>query len=293
MSDMRKLREALKTREALAPDPDAVLAGAHGRIRRRRTQRRVAGAAAAVAVVIAGAGAGMSLLRPSGEPESIEAAAGAADLPVPAPALPFTVDNLPPSLELSSWTVAGGSASGRYEGYYGTTMEISVSEAGPDVADTGTVTYLSGGAARAQLRIEPGKVVTVVTGSRQFPEAGLLEIVKSVRLVPTPVHSMLRTLRAPAGLTVRQWSGGAEAEYLTLCPAEVPLKTPARTDGRCYEITVTSAGAPVPITTKALTPLPPGKTVRRLLNGGTVLTVSTELGAEAVMEAISTSAVGS
>ncbi|WP_191244892.1 hypothetical protein [Amycolatopsis deserti] len=292
---MRKLREALKTREALAPDPDAVLTGAHGRIRRRRTQRRVAGAAAVVAVVIAGAGAGMSLLRPSDEPASIEAAAGAADLPVPAPALPFTVDELPAGLELSSWTVSGTTASGRYEGYYGAFMEIMVTDATPDTAATGTVTYLSGDAMQTQLGIAPGKVVTVLTGKGEFPDERLLEVAKTVRLVPTPVRSMLRTLRAPAGVTVRQWSRSADSEYLMLCPAEVPVKLPARVDGRCYQVSVT-AGRPVaPTTTRApqSVPLPLNRTVRRLLNGGTVLTVSTELGAEAVLEAISESAVGS
>lgn len=296
MSEMRNLREALKTREALAPDPDAVLAGAHGRIRRRRAQRRIAGAAAAVAVVIAGAGAGMTVLRPSNEPESIEAAAGATDLPVPAPALPFTVGELPSGFELSSWTVSGSAASGRYNGYYGNYLEISVGDfPDADVGESGIVTDLAGGGTQAKVRIAPDRVVSVLTKTWQIPDINMLQIARSVRLVPTPVHSMLRSLRAPAGLTVRQWSGDARYEYLTLCPHEVPAQSPARSDGRCYNVSVN--GPVPPTTTRATTttdvpaPMVGVKTVRRILDGGKVLMVDTEQGQQAVVEAIAASAV--
>ncbi len=296
MSEMRNLREALKTREALAPDPDAVLAGAHGRIRRRRAQRRIAGAAAAVAVVIAGVAAGMTVLRPSDEPESIEAAAGAADLPLPAPALPFTVGDLPSGFELSTWTVSGSFASGRYNGSSGNYLEISVSDY-PDrqVGESGMVTDLAGGGTQAKVRIAPDRVVSVLTKAWQIPDISVLRIARSVRLVPTPVHSMLRSLRAPADLTVRQWSGGTEYEYLTLCPPEVQTQSPARPDGRCYSVSV---AGPVPATTTRATtstsapaPLITVKTVRRILDGGTVLMVDTEDGEQAVVEAIAASAV--
>ncbi|GAB3570198.1 hypothetical protein GCM10027445_23300 [Amycolatopsis endophytica] len=301
MSEIPELRKALRTRESLAPDPEVVLAGAHGRIRRRRTKRRVVGAAAAVAVTIAGVGAGMSLLRPSEDAPRIDAAAG--DAPVAAPALPFTVDGLPEGYELTGWTVSDTNASGLYDSPRGDHVEIILSEGtlpeapakvpnGRDVG--GYVSSPAGGGAQAQKQIAPGRIVTVLAKLNQLASSKLLDIAGTVRLVPTPVPSTLRALRAPEGLTVRQWTGSDGFDYLVLCPDEVPAAAPTGGDGRCYSVTV--EGRPPSAYTTATSKAPPPvtmpvKSVRRLLDGGRTLTVRTESGTQPVMDAIASSAV--
>ncbi|NIH84645.1 hypothetical protein [Amycolatopsis granulosa] len=284
MSDLRGLREALRTREALAPDPDAMLAGAHGRIRRRRTRRRVAGAVAAVAVVIAGVGAGMSLLRPGAEPESIEAAAGTADVPLPAPVLPFTVD-VPPGFTLTNWSTFGAWATAYYEWRGGRELEqveVRVVAAGPDAQLEGN------SRGKVERRLESGQVVSVWSTSGLPPEQRQA-IADSVRWVPSILPTPLRALRVPAGFTVRERLGSSHRESLTLCPAEVPAPSSGHGDGRCYFVTAAEP-ASVPAPTFTSLPPVPVKSVRRQLDQDTELTVETESGSQAVVDAIAASA---
>ncbi|NIH81612.1 hypothetical protein [Amycolatopsis viridis] len=295
MSEPQRLREALRTREALAPDPDAMLAGARGRIRRRRARRRVAGVVAAVAVVIAGVGTGMTVLRPGGQPESIEAAAGAADVPIPAPALPFTVGDVPPGFTLANWSVFGTWATAYYEWRAGPRLEqlsvtVMTTEPGTQEAPPLPPSRLpvgddgSGEVLRAP---ESGRVIRVSSTRAVLPEERQA-IADSVRLVPSPVPSPLRALRAPAGLTVRNRSGSIRMDSLTLCPAEVPDQSSTR-DGRCYFV-MAAETVGTPATTFTSLPAVPVKSARRQLDQDTELTVQTESGSQAVVDAIAASA---
>lgn len=286
-----QLREALRARESLAPDPEAVLVSAHGRIKRRRARRRVAGAAAAVAVVMAGTGAGMSLLRPSDEPGRVEPAAGGDDgAPVAAPALPFTVGGLPADYTLTGWTISDGDSSALYQGKWGDQVQVVVSGAAavPSFGD-GAPGYTPADALRVQ-EVVGGRLVTVFAGAGRFGSGDLLRVARSVRFQPTPVPSTLRALRAPRGLDVRQWSGSPGFDDLLLCPPAVPATTPVTADDQCYSVTVDVVKA---LRTQQPPPGRPGEatTVRRVLDDRTVLSVSTVAGDRDAAEAIAASAV--
>lgn len=268
MVDLDELRQTLRAREPLAPDPGEVLAGADRRFREVRARRRVVAAAAVVAVTTVGLSVGIGMLRQHNTgPVTVPVAAPPADAPVPAPSLPFSLDNLSGGYRLVSWAVAPDYATASYESEL-RGLEISVQDVDPEASQgdppvpttvNGTPGYLrwyaQSGRVRVSWRLENGKWGSVTTNSSGNSVQLVVQLASSLRLAPAPVPTAIRSMRAPVGLSVRGWDSAAQIETVTLCPSEDRTAS-------CVTVTAGKPGA-LPVV-----PTPAGQPDRLVMVGG-------------------------
>ncbi|MFD2420028.1 hypothetical protein [Amycolatopsis pigmentata] len=232
MVELDDLREILRAREPLAPEPGEVFSGAERRYRRVRTRRRVVGAAAAVVVITAGLSVGLGLARQHGSPApapQVQAAAPPSDpLVVPASSLPFTVVKAGDA-QLTSWTISERGTLAAYD-WGGLEYTVVTSDNDPETGYDTPPTTVSVNGTRASLRwlgnsttqvswpLTPGKWVAVSAEVKYVTPDQLLVFADTVRLAPAPVPTLIHSLRVPAGLSVATRRGTASQDTVTLCP---------------------------------------------------------------------------
>ncbi|HEY3466441.1 MAG TPA: hypothetical protein VGL47_15005 [Amycolatopsis sp.] len=245
MTDLDDLRSALRARESLAPDPDAVLAVATRRIRRRRTT-----GVAAVALAVAAIGAGGVVLldrdTATAPPAVTLGSASASPEQVP-PAAPAV------SLEDGSWTLLFWAVQPHFASLhyaqdhrYGFEIEVrdgtapgSALAAKPttagQLADPRSVTWQDG----------PGRWIRVRT-TKPVTAAEMLALLTKIRGTPPVIASPLKSVRVPQGQKVTTFTSEPETNTLVLCPD--PEKAGAPLDNRCLALTVslTSSNAASP-----------------------------------------------
>ncbi|MEV4049947.1 hypothetical protein AB0J55_02065 [Amycolatopsis sp. NPDC049688] len=237
MTDLDQLRRVLHAQEALAPDPDAVLAAATRRIRRRRA----AGVAAVTLTVVAvGAGAigllerGTAAAPPAAHPAPPAAAAPGAPLPA-APSI---------SLEDGSWQLLMWAVQPHFAGlHYGRdhryAFEIDVRDgtaphgalpakptAAGQLRDPRSVRWQDG----------PDRWVWART-TKPVTAVEMLDLLGKIRATPPVVHSPLKSLQVPAGQKVTTFTSEPETNTLVLCPDPETMRAPL--DSRCYSLFVT------------------------------------------------------
>lgn len=253
-----ELREILRAREPLAPDPGEVFAGADRRYRRVRARRRVAGASAAVVVITAGLSVGLGLARQHGAASApqVQAAAAPSDtVVVPSASLPFVLGGDVSAARLVRWTIGSHAASAEYL-WYGQTYTVSVSDTDPEEGYDERTYDING--AKAPLRwfpdsttqqlswqMTPDKWVSVTTDRNMVAAGETAVFAESVRLGPNPVPTLIRSLRVPAQLTVGNRSSTGSGETLNLCPANASADTPTDTPasaGKPLDCVLVTAG---------------------------------------------------
>ncbi|TVT19478.1 hypothetical protein FNH05_34955 [Amycolatopsis rhizosphaerae] len=245
MDGTDELREALRIREVLAPDPEEVLAGTGRRIRRRRARRRALGAATLVAVTTVGLAAGLSWLRQDdGQPTLPVASPGAGEVVVPT--LPFSLPE--PGYEIVGWTIGARETSAMYRSSMrrGEVFRIVVEDHDPNpllplTRMTGydfpvKVRPLAGGQGIAvSWQFGDGRWA-VLGGSVVNDLPTLIGVAKSFRATPATPAAMIRSLKVPPSLRVVSWSWDPNDERLVLCPPRVEPADAQGTDGRCVSV---------------------------------------------------------
>ncbi|MGW5744488.1 hypothetical protein [Amycolatopsis sp. NPDC003861] len=241
MTDLDALRRTLRAQESLAPDPEAVFAGATRRLRRRR----IAGVAAvtlAVAALGVGAvavlGQGATTVPPASRLNAPPASASGA--PATEPLLP-TAPAV--SLEDSSWgllfwaiqpqfgTVHYGQAH-RYAFQIEVrdgTAPSSALKAKP--SDAGQIPHPQG----VMWQDGPGRWIRVTT-TKPVTAADMLALLGKIRTTPPVIDSPLKSLQIPAGQKVATFTSEAETNTLVLCP-DLERKL-APLDPGCFSLTV-------------------------------------------------------
>ncbi|GHF61592.1 hypothetical protein FHX82_002799 [Amycolatopsis bartoniae] len=232
-----QLRAALRAREPLAPDPEAVLGGARRKIRRRR----MASVAAAVVVTVGGLGVAATTLRPPAEEPRLPVAAPSSAA-VSAPDLPFRFDVR--GYTLVSWRLDSGGTQADYAAT-GSVVTITASDTDPDVAEepngrtvvhgvAATTGESGSGVSRVSWQVSPGKWLQV-RGEGSAPEMAALA--EDVVAGPVPAPAELKSLQAPAGLRLVSWDHAAEYDVAQLCPE-------AADDPLCVTVTVSLVQVP-------------------------------------------------
>lgn len=198
-----QLRAALRAREPLAPDPEAVLGGARRKIRRRR----MASVAAAVVVTVGGLGVAATTLRPPAEEPRLPVAAPSSAA-VSAPDLPFRFDVR--GYTLVSWRLDSGGTQADYAAT-GSVVTITASDTDPDVAEepngrtvvhgvAATTGESGSGVSRVSWQVSPGKWLQV-RGEGSAPEmAALAEDVVAGPVPAGGAEVVAGTGRAAAGV---------------------------------------------------------------------------------------------
>ncbi len=254
MTDLDALRRTLRAQESLAPDPDAVLAVATGRLRRRR----IAGVAAVtLAVAAVGVGAVVVLGRGTSTPPAASRVnappAPTTEAPAAEPALP-TAPAL--SLEDSSWSLLFWAIQPHFATVqYGTEHRYAFQiEVRDGTAPSSALAAKP--AEAAQIRHPqtvmwqdgPGRWIRVTTTKPVTP-AEMLALLGKIRATAPVIDSPLKSLQIPAGLKVTTFTSERETNTLVLCPDLDRL--PAPLDARCFSLFVsltgkTGQGAPDP-----------------------------------------------
>ncbi|WAL64040.1 hypothetical protein ORV05_24020 [Amycolatopsis cynarae] len=245
MDGTDELREALRIREVLAPDPEEVLAGTGRRIRRRRARRRALGAATLVAVTTVGLAVGLSWLRQDdGQPTLPVASPGAGEVVVPT--LPFTLELQ--GYELSDWSIGPHETSAEYHStvWRGEVFRIAVEDHDPNPLLP--LTRVGGYDFPVKVRpLAGGKEIAVswpfgdgrwavLSGGITNDLPVLIRIAKSFRAMPATPTGMIRSLKVPASLRLVSWSWNPKSERLVLCPPGVEPADTQGTDDRCVSV---------------------------------------------------------
>ncbi|MET8852766.1 hypothetical protein [Amycolatopsis sp. NPDC004625] len=236
MTDLDQLRRVLRAQESFAPDPDAVLAAATRRIRRRRA---TGVAAVTLTVVAVGAGA-IGLLERGTAPAAHPvppAANGAPDTGTALPAAPAI------SLEDSSWQLLMWSVQPQFAGlHYGRehryAFEIDVRD-GTAPRDALPAKPTSAGQLTHPQSVMwqdgPGRWVWART-TKPVSAAEMLGLLGKIRATPPVVRSPLKSLRVPAGQKVTTFTSEPETNTLVLCPDPATMRAPL--DSRCLSLFV-------------------------------------------------------
>lgn len=257
MTDLDELRRVLRAQEALAPDPDTVLAAATRRIRRRRTAG-VAGVALAVAAL--GTGAVVALNRDTATVppatlagrSSAASPAAAAKVPPAAPAISL-VDR---SWQLMVWAVQPHFASLQYaqDHKYGFRIEVR-----DGAAPRGALAAKPADAARiphpqaVMWQDGPDRWIRVTT-SKPVTSVEMLVLLAKIGATPPVIASPLKSVQVPDGQQVTTFTSEPETNTLVLCPDPEAMRAPL--DPRCFSLTVsltsrfaesTFAGDPLPV----------------------------------------------
>ncbi|WP_326950735.1 hypothetical protein OG439_19265 [Amycolatopsis sp. NBC_01307] len=241
MTDLDELRRALRAQESLAPDPDAVLAVATRRIRRRRT---ISVAAVTLTVAALGAGAvglldrGTAVVPPAtlASPSSATVAQPPASGKVP-PAAPAI------SLEDSSWALTMWSVQPPVE-----TLHYAQNH-----SYAFTIESRGGTAPHSALATKPSAAEQIphpqsvmwqdgpdrwirVTTTKPVTAAEMLALLGKIHTTPPVIASPLKSLQVPDGQQVGTFTSEPETNTLVLCPAAEVGQTPL--DSRCFSLTV-------------------------------------------------------
>ncbi|WP_410593990.1 hypothetical protein [Amycolatopsis sp. lyj-23] len=238
MTDLDELRRALRAQEVLAPDPEAVLAVATRRIRRRR-----AAGVAAVVLTVAALGTGaIALVNRTTPPATLASPASAVDAVAPA------AEKVPPappaiSLDDGSWTLAMWSIQPHVAAlHYGQAQryafEIDVRDG---AAPHGTL--LAKPSAAGQLanprdvrwQDGPDRWIWVRT-TKPVTAADMLALLGKIRTTPPVLASPLKSVSIPDGQKVDTFTSEPETNTLMLCPDPEVAKLPV--DSRCLSLTV-------------------------------------------------------
>lgn len=248
MTDLDTLRRTLRAQESLAPDPDAVLAVATRRIRRRRT-------AAVAAVVLAVAALGAVGAVAAGVLARGTAAVPPASRVNPPPAALPVAEQVPPSApavslddsswKLSAWATRPHFASVQYgqARHYGFEIELrdgtaprSASAAKP--SEAGQIPHPQS----VMWQDGPDRWIRVQT-SKPVTSAEMLALLGKIRATPPVIDSPLKSVWVPDGQKVATFTSEPETNTLVLCPGSEVAKVPL--DTGCFALTVslTSRGA--------------------------------------------------
>ncbi len=240
MTDLDEVRRALRAQESLAPDPDAVLAVAIRRIRRRRTVG-VAAVTLAVAALAVGTFAVLDRGSAAVPPATLAGPSSAAAEPpatgqVPPAAPPVSLED--GSWNLLFWAVHPHFASLHYGQDHRYAFEIDVQD---------------GTAPRSALAAKPSTAAQIphpqsvmwqdgsdrwfrVTTTKPVTAAEMLALLAKIRATPPKLDSPLKSVRVPAGQQVGTFTSEPETNTLVLCPDPAAMKAPL--DSRCFSVTV-------------------------------------------------------
>lgn len=235
MTDLDQLRRVLRAQESFAPDPDAVLAAATRRIRRRRA---TGVGAVTLTVVAVGAGA-IGLLERGTTPAAPPAAAAntAPDATTALPAAPAI------SLDDSSWQLMMWSVQPQFAGlHYGRdhryAFEIDVRD-GTAPRDALPAKPTSAGQLEHPQSVMwqdgPGRWIWART-TKPVSAAEMLGLLGKLRATPPVVRSPLKSLQVPGGQQVTTFTSEPETNTLVLCPDPATMRAPL--DSRCLSLFV-------------------------------------------------------
>lgn len=259
MSDELDLRAVLRSRAAMAPDPDTVIGDVRRLARRRQIRRRVA-LGGGVLVLTALVLAATTLLGRSTAPiEPIEPAGD----PVVGPTFPFSVSPVLDGLRLSGWTSDGNPTTG--QSYWSNSLafdtateqvQVQLDDADPTLLDTPTgdahwsPAQVHGGPASVFLQSpsywrvawQVGQtswldVLVSTPGSTLPTEQHVLAIADAVTMTPTTPQTTLRIPHAPVGFRAFGWlhgglGGQPDVNEVELCPRVMI----AGDEGSCFHV---------------------------------------------------------
>jgi hypothetical protein len=234
VTDLDQLRRVLRAQESFAPDPDAVLAAATRRIRRRRA---TGVAAVTLTVVAVGAGAigllerGTAAVPPAANPNA------APDTGETLPAAP-AISLEDGSWQLLMWAVQPKFATLHYgrDHRYGFEIDVRDGTAPPTAlqakpTSAGQLTNPRS----VQWQDGPGRWIWART-TKPVSAADMLGLLGKIGTTPPVVHSPLKSLRIPAGQQVTTFTSEPETNTLVLCPDPETMRAPL--DSRCFSMFV-------------------------------------------------------
>lgn len=236
MIDLDELRHALRAQEALAPDPDRVLAAATRRIRRRRT---ISVAAVTLTVAALGAGAVGVLNRgPAAVPPATTAVGTEAPATGKVPPAAPSISLEDRSWDLMMWAVHPDFAALHYAQDHKYSFEIDVRDgAAPRGAlaakptDAGQLPQPKS----VMWQDGPARWIWVRT-TKPVTAADMLALLAKVGTTPPALKSPLKSVQVPAGQQVTTFTSEPETNTLVLCPEGEAAKAPL--DTRCFSLTV-------------------------------------------------------
>ncbi|UOZ05466.1 hypothetical protein [Amycolatopsis sp. WQ 127309] len=245
MTDLDELRRALRAQESLAPDPDAVLAVATRRIRRRRTT-----SVAAVTLTVAALGAGAVGLLDRGT--AVVPPATLASPPSATVTQPPAAGKVPPaapaiSLEDSSWDLT----------MWAVQPHIETLHYAQNHSYAFTIESRGGTAPHSALATKPSTADRIphpqsvmwqdgpdhwirVTTTKPVTAPEMLALLGKIHTTPPMIASPLKSLQVPDGQQVGTFTSEPETNTLVLCPPAEVGKTPL--DPRCFSLTVSLTG---------------------------------------------------
>ncbi|MFG1645795.1 hypothetical protein ACGFMK_36425 [Amycolatopsis sp. NPDC049252] len=242
MTDLEQVRRVLRAQEALAPDPDVVLAVATRRIRRRRTT-----GVAAVTLAVAALGAGAVGVLDRGGPAQPPATL-ASPSSTPSTSSPPAAGKVPPaapavsledgSWDLMVWAVQPNFASVQYGQDRRYSFEIEVRDG------TAPGSALPAKPTTAGQLTHPGSVAWRDGPDRWFwvrttkpvTAAEMLVLLGKIHATPPVVASPLKSVQVPEGQKVATFTSEPDTNTLVLCPAEAVDTAPL--DTRCFSLFV-------------------------------------------------------
>jgi hypothetical protein len=245
MTDLDEVRRALRAQESLAPDPGAVLAVAHRRIRRRRTT-----SVAAVTLTVAALATGAVVVLDRGDtavppatlasPSSAAATGSSATGKVPPAAPAMSLDDS--SWDLMVWAVQPHFASLHYGQAHRYAFEIEARDGTAPRSALATKPSTAGQIPHPQSVMwqdGPGRWIWVRT-TKPVTAAEMLVLLTKIRTTPPVIESPLKSVQIPDGQKVVTFTSEPEANTLVLCPDAETSHAPL--DNRCFSLFVSLTG---------------------------------------------------